>query len=356
MFLITGGTFSDGSVSEHCTNGDMNCDPKGVLDFDNLFKDQAGVDFLQIGSVLDATGNVPMIAAEARACIVANVYGDPKLHNHNRNGNGPARIMKVFTCPQLERIQEELEGLRDKYAPNTDALTSEFTTILTEFIPDIAAERALLCQESSTGYFDIGTCNTFTLLTGAAATCPCDVNAGLYGYDTLAGTGGFIGTATEASSFAINTCRSDADAIYAATLADVSNCATMPALVNGLVVSPGYYCQAAAISIAAATEITLDAGGDPAAEFVFVSAGAITIGASSNFVLAGGATFENIFWITTGAATLGANSISQGIFITGPTAALTLGANGKLCGRALIDAAATMGAGSSIVAADCVSS
>ena len=127
MFLITGGTFSDGSVSEHCNNGDMNCDPKGVLDFDNLFNDQPGVDFLQIGAVLDASENVPMIAAEARACIVANVYSNPALHNSNRNGNGPVRVTKVFTCPQLQTIQEKLEGLRDKYAPNTDALTISVT-------------------------------------------------------------------------------------------------------------------------------------------------------------------------------------------------------------------------------------
>ena len=193
------------------------------------------------------------------------------------------------------------------------------------------------------------------MLTGAAATCPCDVNIGLYGYETLAGTGGFIGDATEASSAVIDACRNEVDTFFMATLADTSMCVPMPAMVTETVL-PGYYCQTAAISIAAATTITLDALGDANAKFVFLSGGAITTGDSVKFVLANGATSENILWITVGAATLGANSISQGIFITGPTAALTLGANGKLCGRALIDAAATMGAGSSIVAADCVSS
>jgi len=171
---------------------------------------------------------------------------------------------------------------------------------------------------------------------------------GLYGYGTLAGTGGFIGTAMEASSSAIDTCRNEASAIYKATLADVSNCVTMPALVDKLVITPGYYCQGGAISIAAAVTITLDSGGDANAEFVFTSAGAIAFGAGVHILLAGGATFENIFWISTGAIAMGANSITQGIFITGPIAAFTLGANGKIVGRVLIDGTTTMGAGSSI--------
>ena len=43
---------------------------------------------------------------------------------------------------------------------------------------------------------------------------------------------------------------------------------------------------------------------------------------------------------------IGANSISQGTFIS--AAALTLGSNAKIYGRALVNAAGTMGAGSSI--------
>ena len=99
----------------------------------------------------------------------------------------------------------------------------------------------------------------------------------------------------------------------------------MPALVDGRFITPGYYCQAAYITIAAAVTITLDAEGNANAKFVFVSAATITTGDSVHFVLEGGATFGNIFWIATGAVTLGANSISQGTFMS--TAALTLGAN-----------------------------
>ena len=135
------------------------------------------------------------------------------------------------------------------------------------------------------------------MLTGVAAICPCDVNFGLYGYDTLAGTGGFIGNATIASSDAIDTCINEADAIHAAALADVSRCVAMPALVDGTTITPGYYCQAAAITISADDMITLDAEGNANAKFVFVSAATITTGDSVHFVLEGGATFENIFWI-----------------------------------------------------------
>ena len=177
----------------------------------------------------------------------------------------------------------------------------------------------------------MGTCITPTLLTGAAATCPCEVNIRLYGYETFTGTGGFIGDATEASSTVIDACRNEVGTFFMAILADTFMCVPMPAMVTETVL-PGYYCQTVDISIAAATTITLNALGDANDKFVFLSGGAITTGDSVKFVLANGATFENTFWITAGAATLGANSISQGIFITGPTAALTLDAIGKIFG------------------------
>ena len=118
----------------------------------------------------------------------------------------------------------------------------------------------------------IGTCACFTLLTRAAATCPCDVNFWLYGYDTLAGTGDFIGFATIASSDAIDTCTNELVAIYAAALANFPHCIAMPALVDGTIITPGYYCQAAYITISAAVTITLNAEGNTNDEFVFVSA------------------------------------------------------------------------------------
>ena len=89
------------------------------------------------------------------------------------------------------------------------------------------------------------------MLTGAATNCPCNLNFGLYGYNTLAGGGGFIGNATIASSDAIDTCTNEADAIYVAALADVSHCVAMPALVDGTITTPGYYCPAAMVMAAA---------------------------------------------------------------------------------------------------------
>ena len=112
----------------------------------------------------------------------------------------------------------------------------------------------------------------------------------------------------------------------------------------------GYYCHAAAISIAVSTTITLH--GDANDKFVFVVGGAMTTGAGVRIVLTGGATFDDIFWVVTGAVTLGANSIFQGTIITGPAAAFTLGADAKIYGRAHIGAAVTMGASSSIIKGD----
>ena len=120
----------------------------------------------------------------------------------------------------------------------------------------------------------------------------------------------------------------------------------MSALVPGTTITPGYYCQAAAITIAAAASITLNAEGNVNADFFFISAAAITTGDSVYFLLEGGATFENVFWIATGAVTLRANSISQGTFIS--AAALTLGANANIYGCSLVNADTTMGVNSLI--------
>jgi hypothetical protein len=106
---------------------------------------------------------------------------------------------------------------------------------------------------------------------------------------------------------------------------------TFPAFTTGTTILPGVYQQAAALT--ATGTITLDAQGNSDAIFIFVVTGAVTISASAELVLSNGATSNNIFFVSDGAITLGANSISFGNYITIVTA--TIGAGSTLEGRVL---------------------
>jgi hypothetical protein len=98
------------------------------------------------------------------------------------------------------------------------------------------------------------------------------------------------------------------------------------------VLGPGVYTQAGASSIAGV--LTLDAGGDPAALFVFRSAGALTTGAGATIVLAGGATSKNVWWVAEGAISTGNNAIIRGSLLSNQ-AANTPGSGATVEGRVL---------------------
>ncbi|OGS98758.1 MAG: hypothetical protein A3F73_13785 [Gallionellales bacterium RIFCSPLOWO2_12_FULL_59_22] len=99
---------------------------------------------------------------------------------------------------------------------------------------------------------------------------------------------------------------------------------------------PGCYSTTGAMDIALSTTVTLSGAG----VYIFKSAGAITTGANSRVVLAGGACGSDVFWTGVGATTLGAYTGA----LPAPTtfvgtiiddAGITLGEFANLAGRAL---------------------
>ena len=77
-------------------------------------------------------------------------------------------------------------------------------------------------------------------------------------------------------------------------------------------VGPGTYSSAA---LGIDGTVTLDAGGDPQALFVFESAGTLTVAAASQIVRDGGAQACNVFWRTGSSANLGTGSTFIGTVI-----------------------------------------
>tara|TARA_R110000765_G_scaffold386217_1_gene478206 strand:+ start:2956 stop:4179 length:1224 start_codon:yes stop_codon:yes gene_type:complete len=106
---------------------------------------------------------------------------------------------------------------------------------------------------------------------------------------------------------------------------------TFPVLTNNTTVEPGVYSQAAAKTPTGT--ITLDGLNQTNPIFVFLVTGALTISANAEFILTNGATAKNIFWVSDGAVSLGANSVCFGTFIS--LVANSTGNNSVLTGRAL---------------------
>lgn len=99
----------------------------------------------------------------------------------------------------------------------------------------------------------------------------------------------------------------------------------------GAVFTPGLWTSAAAVTNTGT--ITLDAGGDPGAVFVFQVGAAFSSAAASKIVLTGGALADNVFWQVLGAVSIGAGAKLVGTFLS--AAAVALGAGASLKGRIL---------------------
>ena len=99
---------------------------------------------------------------------------------------------------------------------------------------------------------------------------------------------------------------------------------------TGEVLTPGVYEVAAAGSVAGT--LTLNAGGDANALFIFKFGGAFTTAAATEIILSNNAKACNVFWIAEGAVGLAAGTIMKGTLIAN-NAAISMAAGGKLEGR-----------------------
>lgn len=126
---------------------------------------------------------------------------------------------------------------------------------------------------------------------------------------------------------------------------------TMPGDIGGLTLAPGLYWSASSLLITG--DVTLDAGGDPNAVWIFQIGSTLTTAAGapltpeSRVVLAGGAQAKNIFW-QVDTATLGTYSVFRGTIMA--LNAITMGVGSTTSGRALSrnDAVTYNGSGGSL--------
>jgi hypothetical protein len=100
----------------------------------------------------------------------------------------------------------------------------------------------------------------------------------------------------------------DALAAFNATSAASKPGATDPgANLGGLTLAPGIYSTASGAFLITGSDLTLDAGGNPNAVWIFQTASTLTVGAAGaprSVILAGGAQPKNIFWHVGSSATI----------------------------------------------------
>jgi hypothetical protein len=107
---------------------------------------------------------------------------------------------------------------------------------------------------------------------------------------------------------------------------------------GGLTLSPGVYCFDTTAGVTG--ELTLDAGGDSNASWIFQVGSAITTEPGSTMTMAGGGDACNVFWKVGTSAVLGTTSSFKGNILA--SASVTLTSGSTLQGRALaLNAAVT---------------
>jgi hypothetical protein len=114
---------------------------------------------------------------------------------------------------------------------------------------------------------------------------------------------------------------------------------------GGLTLPPGLYKSTSSLSISSG-DLTLNAGGDANAVFIFQMASTLTTTAGRAVILSGGAKAANVYWQVGSSATLGTTSAFKGTILANQSITLSTGAS--LNGRALARIGAVTLAGNAV--------
>ena len=216
-------------------------------------------------------------------------------------------------------------------------------------------------------------------LTNAYSSCPATINMNsLTQFEELAGStitiaaggvtsisGGNVGInpGTAYTGFTSSTIQTPytiyvgTDPIAAAAQADLllaynqvhllAGAAPLPADISGYILPPGLYSTTSTLSFT--TDITLDAQGDPNAQFIFQVASGLNTAGNTKIHLLNGAQAKNVFWQVGSAAVLGGGSVFEGNIFA--YSSITLNIDTVVHGRALAENGAVTMAGNNTVTA-----
>lgn len=167
-----------------------------------------------------------------------------------------------------------------------------------------------------------------TVVTGNLGVSPGTAITGFTGI-APGGPGVVNGTIHSADAFALQAQNELTTAYNAA--AGAASTATVAGDLGGLTLFPGVYTSSSSLGITGT--VTLDALGNPNAQFIFQIASALTTATSSNVNLINGAQASNVYWQIGSSATLGTTSTFSGNILA--LSSISLGTGAVLQGRAL---------------------
>jgi hypothetical protein len=163
---------------------------------------------------------------------------------------------------------------------------------------------------------------TGTVISGHVGVSPGTSITGIPAGGTLTGD-----SATHSNTRLAIAAQASSNALYV-ELASTGPCKAITAELGGTTVVPGNYAFSSSANIAAGTTLTLNGEGI----YIFKVGSAITANVGSSVVLQNGASASQVFWQVTSAATLNGVTFSGTVVAQ---AAITLGVDAILCGRAL---------------------
>ncbi|MCK9281924.1 MAG: ice-binding family protein, partial [Melioribacteraceae bacterium] len=190
---------------------------------------------------------------------------------------------------------------------------------------------------------DLGSAGNFAVIAGSAVS-NTGVTTRIYGdvgsfpTATINGllAGNVIGILYTTADPLVGAAKNDLTAAYNDAQGRSLNAISLPGQLGGLTLAPGLYVNSTSTGISGTGAngiLTLDAGGNPNAVWIFKMGSTLITSTGTSIVLAGGAKWSNIYWSVGTSATLGTNSIFYGNILADQSITLTTGAT--LRGRAL---------------------
>lgn len=168
-----------------------------------------------------------------------------------------------------------------------------------------------------------------TLITGDVGSFPTSTINGLL-------SGNVVGTLYMVADPIVGLAKTDLTTAFDDAQGRSTSAISLPGQLGGLSLAPGLYVNASTSGISGTGAngiLTLDAGGNPNAVWIFKMGSTLITDPGTSIVLAGGAQAKNIYWSVGTSATLGTNSIFYGNILADQSITLTTGAT--LTGRAL---------------------
>jgi hypothetical protein len=236
-------------------------------------------------------------------------------------------------------------GTTATFTPSSDlAASTVYTATLTTGVNDLGGNALLSNYEwsfttagTTTGQAPValGSATSFAVLASSTVTSTgaTTVNGdlgvspgtGLTGAPTVNGTTHLGDTVAAQAQLDLTTAYNDAAGRTVGSILVAGN-------LGGQTLAPGLYTSTSSLEISSG-DLTLDAGGDANAVWIFQMGSTLTTTSGRQVILTGGAQASNIYWQVGSSATLGTTSVFKGTIMALASITLTTGAT--LDGRAL---------------------